>query len=260
MANITPPYVDPGRASFEVLDTHLQSYLLAGQDPQLKPAFSFPLANNTSFTQFQVVGLDVNGKLTAATYGRAPVAATGALTFTNVGVAAETITIGTITYTLVAALTAANQILIGASATATAANLAAAINGAAGEGTVYGTGTKQHPSVSASAAAGVVTVTARQIGSIGNQVVTTETSTVASFAAATLTGGFDQGGVRPIGIMAQAASLGASGTANGQVWYSGCFNLDALGWHSSYDTDDKKKAAFNNAGLPITEILVAKRN
>lgn len=260
MANITPPYVDPGRASFEVLDTYLQSFLLAGSDPELKPAFSFPLAANTSFAQFSVVGLDPAGKLTLATLGVAAAAASGTLTFSGTGTANDTVVIGGVTYTLKATLAAANDVLIGASATATAANLVAAINKAAGEGTTYGTGTLQNPSVSASSAAGVVTVTARQAGSIGNQIATTETSSAASWGAATLTGGLDKGGVKPIGVLAQAASLGASGEATGPVWYSGCFNIAALVWHSSFDSDAKKLAAFRDVGLSVTDILVAKRN
>lgn len=117
------------------------------------------------------------------------VRATEDLTFTDVGTADETVTIGSVTYTLKAAPAEANEIDIGASATETAANLAAAINGGAGEGTAYGTGTVAHPDVFASADTGVVTVTARVYGTAGNSIATTETSAVASFGAATLSGG-----------------------------------------------------------------------
>lgn len=258
MATITPPYADLGRASFEVMDTYLQNYLLAGQHPELQQAFSFPMANNTSFAQFSVVGLDAVGKLALATYGAAPAAATGTLTFSGVGTAADTITIGTRTYTLVAALTAANQVLIGASVTASAANLVAAINGAAGEGTTYGTGTVSHSSVTATAAVGVVTITAKELGPNGNDIATTESGTGTSFGAATLTGGRNLGGVKPIGVLPQAVALGATGTLNAPTWYSGCFNRDALVWHGSYDSNAKKEAAFRDAPTP-TNIIVAVR-
>ena len=112
--------------------------------------------------------------------------------------------------------------------------------------------------MSAVAATGVVTLTARQAGALGNQIATTETSAAASFAATTLTGGRDQGGIRAIGVLAHAAALGASGSLNGQVWYSGCFNQDALVWDASFDTDAKKQAAFFGAPTPTT-IIVAKR-
>ena len=258
MANVTPPYADLGLASFEVLDTYLMNFLLAGSHPQLVPAYSFPMLNSTTFAQFSVVGLDAAGKVAMATRGRDAAAATGAITFSGTGTAADTVTIGSRVYTLVSALTAADQVLIGASATATGANLAAAINAAAGAGTTYGTGTLAHPSVSASAAAGVVTLTAKQVGDNGNEITTTESGTGASFAAATLTGGRDVGGITPIGVLAHAATLGASGTCNAQVWYSGCFNQDALVWNASFTTDAQKQAAFRGAPTPTT-IIVAKR-
>ncbi len=259
MTTIIPPYADPGRASFEVLDTYMQNFLLAGPHPEMAPAVSFDLALNTTFAQFSVVGLDAARKLTLATWGVAGAAATGTLTFTGVGTANDTITIGGRVYTLVSALTAADQVLIGGSVTASAANLVAAINGGAGEGTVYGTGTLINGLVSASNVAGVVTLTAREVGDNGNEITTVESGTGTGFGAATLTGGRDAGGVKPIGVLAHAVSLGASGTATGPVWYSGCYNMDALVWHESFDTEAKKLAAFDQAGLSITNIIVAKR-
>lgn len=71
MANITPPYADPGRASFEVLDTYQQNFLLAGNDPALKPAYSFASASATELAQFAVVGLDADGEIVAAVRGSA---------------------------------------------------------------------------------------------------------------------------------------------------------------------------------------------
>lgn len=258
MATITPPYVDPGRAGYEVLDTYTQQFLLAGSHPQLQPAFGFPLANSTSFRQFSVVGLDAAGKLALATAGVAAAAATGTLTFSGVGTANDTITIGGVVYKLVASPAAANDVKIGADVTASAANLVAAITGAAGAGTLYGAGTLQHPDVSATSALGVVTLTARTTGDNGNEVATTESGSGTAFGATTLTGGKDKGGIRAIGVLAQAAALGASGTGNGQVWYSGCFNIGALVWDSSFTTDALKLNAFFGAPTP-TNILTAKR-
>lgn len=257
MAMITPPYADRGLASFEVLDTYLQNFLLAGPHPFLQPAFGFPMPINTSFAQLTVVGLS-GGKLAFATEGVDPAAATGAITFSGIGTADDTVTIGGRVYTLKAVPAAADQIDIGADAPGTAANLAAAINAAAGAGTLYGTGTTANANVSAVAVGAVVTLTARQAGALGNQVTTTEAGSGASFAAATLVGGADQGGVKAIGVLAHAVTLGASGAVNGQVWYSGCFNQDALVWHSSFDTDAKKQAAFMGSPTP-TNIIVAKR-
>lgn len=257
MPNVTPPYADRGVASFEVMDSYFQNFLLAGAHPILQVANGYPLANSTSFAQFSVVGLSA-GRLAMATEGSDPVAAVGTLTFSGTGTANDTITIGDRVYTLVSALTAANQVLIGGSATASAANLVAAINGAAGAGTTYGTGTIANGDVSASNAAGVITLTSRQAGAAANSIATTESGTGTAFGAATLTGGRDQGGVKAIGVLAHAAALGASGNLNGQVWYSGCFNMDALVWDASFDTDAKKQAAFFGSPTP-TNIIVAKR-
>jgi hypothetical protein len=250
MATFAPPYADPGRASFEVLDTYIQNNLLAGNHPELKQAYSFALPNSVSYEQFSVVGLNATGKLVMATEGVDPAAATGALTFSNTGTANDTITVGQVVYTLVAAADEEGEVTIGGSAALSAAAFAAAINGDANNA--------PHPDVSATVASAVVTLTARQIGSLGNQIATTESGTHTSFAAATLTGGRDQGGVKAIGVLAHAASLGASGAGTGQVWYSGCFDMDALVWDASFDTDAKKEAAFRGSPTPTT-IIVAKR-
>lgn len=139
MPTITPPYADPGRASFEVMDTYTQNFLLAGTHPELKPAFSAPLALNTTLVQFTVVGRNSTGKLVAATYNADPELA-----------------------------------------------------------------------------------------------------------------------IKPIGVLTHAAALGASGSLNGVFWYSGCFNMDALVWDATFDTEAKKLAAFEGAPTPTT-IIVAKR-
>lgn len=139
MANVTPPYADPGRASFEELDTYLQNFLLGGNHPELKPAVSAPLPNSVTYAQFTVVGRNSSGQLVPAVWN----------------------------------------------------------------------------AVEASR-------------------------------------------VRPIGVLAHAASLGASGTGTGTFWYSGCFNMDALVWGASYDTEAKKLAAFEGSPTPTT-IIVAKR-
>lgn len=140
MATINVPYADPGRAAFEVLDTYTQGFLLAGNHPELAPAYGFPLANDTTFAQFSVVGLDGSGELALA-----------------------------------------------------------------------------------------------------------------------VTGSVDpEDDIQGIGVLAHAASLGGTGSGTGQVWYSGCFNMDALVWDDSFDTDAKKEAAFRGAPTP-TNIIVAKR-
>lgn len=91
-------------------------------------------------------------------------AALGTLTLTANPSAADTVTVGTDVYTFVTALTGlANEVLIGATAALTADNFVSAVNGTAGAGTTYGTGTVAHTLVTAAlgtpvAATGVLTL------------------------------------------------------------------------------------------------------
>lgn len=112
------------------------------------------------------------------------VKASGVLTFTGQPTATHTVTIGGVVYTFVASADEAGEVTIGATLDDTIANLADEING---EGF-----TDIHELVSAVAAATTLTVTALEMGTEGNAIATTETSTAASWANATLTGGVDQ--------------------------------------------------------------------
>lgn len=118
--------------------------------------------------------------------------ANGTLTFTDVGNADDLIVLGSTTYKLVLVPSAANEVDIGAAATNTIDNLVAAINLAPGEGTLYGIGTLINADASAGPGAGdTMVASARVIGTAGNAIVTTETSSEASWAQTTLTGGTD---------------------------------------------------------------------
>lgn len=130
----------------------------------------------------------------------------GVLTLTGDPVAAETVTIGTQVYTWVAAVSAADEILIGATEADSLDNLIAAINGAAGEGSLYGTGTVTNVDVTAADGVGdTMDVTAIAPGVAGDLIVTTETMTVGSFGGAVLGSGAD-------GI-----TVGTSGVGGSQV-------------------------------------------
>ena len=109
---------------------------------------------------------------------------------------ADTVTIGTQTYTFAAAAGAANTVAIGGTAAATLANLAAAVDGAAGAGVAYGTGTVANVDATAVAAASTVTFTAKVSGTGGNTLVSTETSANFGFSnGATFTGGAGSAGL-----------------------------------------------------------------
>ena len=117
--------------------------------------------------------------------------ATGKLTLTGNPLNAETVTLDAITYTFKVTLTgSANEVKIGASAGASRDNLVAAIMATAGAGTIYGTGTTANTTITAVAKDQfAITLTAVTPGTAGNALATTETSTVASFGAATLAAG-----------------------------------------------------------------------
>lgn len=142
----------------------------------------------------------VTGSMTfIGKYGEAPdgsiqdstgSAASGVLTFTGQPTAAQTVTIGARVYTFRATVPSANDVLIGANAQESLENLVAAINGAAGAGVKYGTGTVTNELVSAElTASDDVTVTTRELGV--STAATTTTVTGATWGAATLTGGVD---------------------------------------------------------------------
>lgn len=125
---------------------------------------------------------------TAATAGVNGVAASGTLTFTVAAAGdTETCTVGDIIYTFETGTVNADwEVDPGADQTASAANLANAINGvpAATHQAPY-----PHPLVSASAAAGVLTLTARSVGTAGNSIALDESGTNIAKSGTTLTGG-----------------------------------------------------------------------
>lgn len=185
------------------------------------------IGTNTTFngtTVFSATATDVY--LSDSTSGGASTISvtTGALSSLGIGLGAnasnvlsaigqpannDTVTVGSgagVTYTFKTTLTgAANEILIGATATASLANLTAAVNGAAGAGVAYGTGTVANADVSAVATASTVTFTAKVSGTGGNAFVSTEASANLGFSSgATLAGGSGTAGLTTAGA-AQAA-------------------------------------------------------
>jgi hypothetical protein len=130
----------------------------------------------------------------AVTDGSAPQTtssqATGSIVFAGLPLDTETVTVGDTTYTFVAALAAANDILIGSDAEETRDNLLAAINGAAGEGTLYGTGTVANVGATG-AATGLDTIdlTSVRSGTAGNDIALSEAATNVTVSGAALTGG-----------------------------------------------------------------------
>lgn len=118
--------------------------------------------------------------------------ATGNFTSSGNQLNTETATVGSVVYTFVAALAVANDVLIGATAQDTLNNLSAAINGGAGEGTLYGTGTVANSdATSFVSSATQIDISAIAPGAAGNSIAISETSLTLAASGATLAGGAD---------------------------------------------------------------------
>lgn len=132
------------------------------------------------------------GQLKFVRSARNPVKSTGLLTASDNPAPGDTVTLGVAVYTFRAALTAPFDVLIGADAQTSLTNLAAAINGDDGEGTVYGSGTTQNTKAFANvASASTMLATARQGGLGGNAIASTKTSSVLGWSSTSLSGGLE---------------------------------------------------------------------
>lgn len=120
-----------------------------------------------------------------------PEQATGVYTPTDPPVADTTVTIGDLTYTWRDDLTPdlPFYVVIGATVQDSMDNLMAAINGDAGEGVTYGTGTTPSTQVTGDSSATNIDITAIAYGTSGNSIATTATG--GTWDAATLEGGVD---------------------------------------------------------------------
>ena len=266
-----PGAQDAGLARYQHENFGGAPELFSGDTPLPVSSLIARVAADSNFPGFSVVGYQGNdpaNPIALANYVGGQIGddggayASGALTFTNVGVDGETVTIDATVYTLVdGPVAAANEVLIGATAAETAQNLADAINAdpdAIEAGTV-GEGTEPHPTVSATVNGAVVTVRADESGTGGNAIATTETSTVASWGGATLSGGTDVGGggIVPVGITTVEVVTGAGVETTVALFTAGCFNPNALNWDDSFNTDAKKEHAYRGSPTP-TNILIQK--
>lgn len=127
-------------------------------------------------------------------------AAVATLTLAGNAIAAETVVIGAVTYTWRASVaTTANEVLVGATASASLDNLKAAIGLEAGAGTLYGSATVIHPTVEVvNKTATTLVLAAKTGGTGGNALASTETMTQGSFGGATFSGGSAATGVSPM--------------------------------------------------------------
>lgn len=122
--------------------------------------------------------------------------ATSTITVTSNATNGKIFVIGERTYKFVTALSTgpavANEIKIGDTLADTKANIIAAINGAAGAGTTYGTGTVANTQVVASAGGtGAVIITAILAGVAGNAIATTTDDSACAWTSTVMAGGVD---------------------------------------------------------------------
>lgn len=174
--------------------------------------------------------------------------ATGAITFSGTGTANDTVTINGHVITMVASGATGAQINIGASAAATAANLAAYLNRASVQALT---------GVYATVAAGVVTLTALVGGTAGNSITTAETSTSASFGGATLSGGSATATAtygKAIGITLEPIAA-SEGNVDCPYYSGGIFNHEALVWPAAVTTLAARRAVFNGTNINVASLL-----
>jgi hypothetical protein len=162
-------------------ELNLRAYAM-GFDPST-------IANDSKLEQ-KVLFLEKNQTSVAIT-GTAP---TTTLTSSGVAVAAETMTVGGVTYTFRASVTNTipNEIKIGAAATNTLDNIKDAINGTASvavPGTDYSSSTARNPLVTAGTKTATTLVIAPTDTNIGGSSATTETMTNFAFTGATMSAG-----------------------------------------------------------------------
>lgn len=169
----------------------------------------------------------------------------GALTFSGVGTAADTVTINGVVITLRAAADPAlDEVTIGGTAALTAANMLAFINRNAAR-----------LGVTATLAGAVITLKAIEPGVDGNDIATVEAGTGTAFGAATLTGG--NALARPYAILPHAVDTSVTGTnadTDSAILIGGVFNFDKLVADGATYNELREAFAFGNSNIVIQKL------
>lgn len=256
----TIPHGKPGIASFESETWGNKGEPRFGDGIARTVARTVSAGADLDLPIYSVVSI-IAGVLALAVSGTAAGSASGTITLSvAVPSADETVTIDGRVYTFKAAVTTvADEVLIGADLTATAANLASAINAtAADSGVKFGSLTTANVDVRATSSAGVVTVIARDAGDEGNAITLAETGANIAVSGATLTGGDDDEDIRPYGILAAPIVMTNGQSMSVPLYVDGHWNMDALNWDATYVTDEQKQRAFEgsvNPGILISKPL-----
>lgn len=215
--------------------TFTPAQLFAGEEPVVTRGGE-TVALGQNLAAKQIVAMNEDGLIVA--WSPTTGAATGVITFSGVGTAADTITINGVVITLRAAADPAlSEITIGASATLTAQALKTYVNA---NPDVFG--------VTASGAAAVITLTAIAPGIVGNSITTTEAGTGTAFGAATLTGGSEETEAKPYGVLIEAINASAAAKTGATCYHGGVFNHEALTWPAGLTTFAARKLALYRSG------------
>lgn len=222
------------------------------------------VADGVAIQQFQVLALDVNGRITAWTgseYGYA----SQTVTFTGNTANSETLTINGVVITFVTSGATGAQVNIGATAAATVQNLLGLINGTSDSvdtGTnmpVYGSGPLAGTGVTASVDTTglVVTLSAIAPGTGGNAITLTEAIANATVGGATLAGGAAETTTDPVNAVGIAAQPIAAATPGAWIPYftGGDFNHEALVWPAAVSTLAQRRRAFSGTNINVKQLL-----
>lgn len=193
-----------------------------------------------SLAKFAAVGMNKDGKLVAfdpaATDPGVAATAFGSLNFTAQPTAADTLTINSHVITFIASGATGQQVNIGASGAATAANVAAYINAHNATG------------VTAAVTGAIVTLEAIAVGAAGNSLTLAKSGTNPTLSGATLAGGltaFERAAPEAtlMGFLAQPIDA-TSADAKGPYFKEGTFNhLSVPNWPASLATLMQRRAA-----------------
>lgn len=195
----------------------------------------------------------------------------------NPGVAPETVTVNDKTYSIVDVLSETNgaaaiinQVLFGADSAAALDNLKSAVNGTAGEGTTYSTGTEQPTDVEATTNTNTEqTFEALTDGAAANAYVSTTTIANGDFAAGTFEGGYDDDG-KTIVIGNDAAATqtrvraAINGTGTPGTDYSTALAANELVTCGAFASDDgvitAKASGTEGNGIAVAESFTSSNN
>lgn len=224
MSNVSIPYPQLGVASFQKMDNWLNTFLLAGSDPDI---FTYPLVmeENIAFSQFQVVGRNARNRLE-------PVVATAV---DHYSVSAATIA--------AAGSGGTDGAAVVTGTTGTGTKFQADITISGGEITAINDIKVQGDYTVAPTNAAAEPVTGG--GLTGAELnLTVNTVEVAAYS------------VPPCGITTQAYTTAVGEVMTSQpIYMAGCFNVDALVFDASFTDDTLKLNTFFGAPTPTSIVL-----